>query len=112
MARLLSSVSRPVVLDADGITAASPDLISRRPGPTVLTPHAGEFRRFAGVAPGHRPAAELAVRTGATIVLKGNPTVVAGRERWVINSGGPELATIGTGDVLTGMIGALLGPGS
>jgi ADP-dependent NAD(P)H-hydrate dehydratase / NAD(P)H-hydrate epimerase len=107
VARLLHSVSRPVVLDADGINAASPDLISRRAGPTVLTPHAGEFRRFGGTAAGPSEAAGLAVRTAATIVLKGSPTVVAGRERWVVNSGGPELATIGTGDVLTGMIGAL-----
>ncbi len=107
VARLLHSVSKPVVLDADGINAASPDLISRRPGPTVLTPHGGEFRRFGGTAPGHVAVAELAVRISATIVLKGNPTVVAGRERWVVDSGGPELATIGTGDVLTGMIGAL-----
>ncbi len=107
VAKLLLSVAKPMVLDADGINAASPDLISRRPGPTVLTPHGGEFRRFVGNAPGHVAAAELAARTTSTIVLKGNPTVVAGRERWVVNSGGPELATIGTGDVLTGMIGAL-----
>jgi NAD(P)H-hydrate repair Nnr-like enzyme with NAD(P)H-hydrate dehydratase domain len=45
------------------------------------------------------------------VLLKGNPTVVAGRERWVVTSGGPELATLGTGDVLTGMVAALIARG-
>jgi NAD(P)H-hydrate epimerase len=57
-------------------------------------------------------ATALAQKLGAIVLLKGNPTVIAGSERpWIINSGGPELATIGTGDVLAGMLGALLAQG-
>ena len=87
--RLLTSLSQPVVLDADGITAASADLLSRRPAPTVITPHTGEFRRLIGEVPGHASAAVFAARTGTTVLLKGNPTVVAGRQQWVVGSGGP-----------------------
>jgi NAD(P)H-hydrate epimerase len=53
----------------------------------------------------------LADATGAVVVLKGNPTFVAGLELAVVDSGGPELATIGTGDVLAGLIAALLADG-
>jgi NAD(P)H-hydrate epimerase len=45
------------------------------------------------------------------VLLKGNPTVVAGTERWVVASGGPELATLGSGDVLTGLLAALIARG-
>ena len=74
--------------------------------PTVVTPHAGEFRRIADAEPDWEGAAALARDTGTVVVLKGNPTIVAGEQVWVVASGGPELATIGTGDVLTGMIAA------
>jgi ADP-dependent NAD(P)H-hydrate dehydratase / NAD(P)H-hydrate epimerase len=61
---------------------------------------------------GHREARSLAARTGAVVVLKGNPTFVSdGGVPRVVRSGGPSLATIGTGDVLAGMIGALLARG-
>ena len=93
----------PVVLDA-GSLHDHLDL-SGRSHDTVLTPHAGELRRLDG-----------AERTGAadlvTLVVKGNPTRVLGGGREIlVTSGGPELATIGTGDVLSGMISALCARG-
>lgn len=112
VARLLERWDRPLVLDADGITAASVPSLRGRRHPTILTPHAGEFGRLTGEAAGHEAAARLAAETGAVVVLKGNPTIVAGREKWVVTSGGPELATLGTGDVLTGMIAALVARGA
>lgn len=111
VAALLQGWERPLVLDADAIAAAGEAGLAARRHPTVLTPHAGEFRRLTGGEPGYRPASALAERTGAVVLLKGNPTVVAGRERWVIAAGGPELATLGTGDVLTGMLAALIARG-
>ncbi len=110
---LLRRWSGPVVLDADGINAlSSPGVLLERDGPIVITPHAGEFERFAGRPASYRAALELVAATGAVVLLKGNPTFVLGRRRWAITSGGPELATIGTGDVLAGMIGAFAAAGS
>jgi len=111
VAALLVGWDRPLVLDADAIAAAGVDRLAARRHPTVITPHAGEFQRLTGEEAGWRPAAALAERTGTVVLLKGNPTVVAGRERWVVTSGGPELATLGTGDVLTGMLAALIARG-
>jgi NAD(P)H-hydrate epimerase len=65
-----------------------------------------------GGEPTAENASALAASLGAVVVLKGTPTVIAGGDLpWLVNSGGPELATIGTGDVLAGMIGALLAQG-
>jgi ADP-dependent NAD(P)H-hydrate dehydratase / NAD(P)H-hydrate epimerase len=103
---------RPVVFDADALGAVTSEQLSTRSGPTVLTPHAGEFRRLAGSEPDPVAARALAGSTGAVVLLKGNPTIVTdGGTPWVVTSGGPELATIGSGDVLAGMIGALLARG-
>jgi hydroxyethylthiazole kinase-like uncharacterized protein yjeF len=111
VAGLLAGWDRPLVLDADGIGAAGLEALASRRNPTVITPHAGEFLRLTGGPAGYRQAAAVAERTGAVVLLKGSPTVVAGRERWVVTSGGPELATLGTGDVLTGMVAALIARG-
>ncbi len=101
-----------LVIDADGLNALPPPpVLVDRPGETILTPHAGEFRRIGGAEPTYRNAAEHAARSRATVVLKGNPTFVLGGERWVVTSGGPELASIGTGDVLTGMVAAFWAQG-
>ncbi len=109
---LLERWNRPVVLDADGINALhDPDLLRNRTAPTIITPHAGEFKRLTGGPTGYVEAAAFARETGATVLLKGNPTFVAGDELWVVDSGGPELATIGTGDVLTGVTAAFLASG-
>jgi len=109
--QILHRWDRPLVLDADGISGASIEALTNRAAPTVITPHAGEFERLTGEPASFGAAFELADRTGSVVVLKGNPTIIAGSERWAVLSGGPELATIGTGDVLAGMIGALVARG-
>ena len=107
----------PVVVDADGLTvlAAHPNLLTRRQAPTVLTPHAGEYARLAGAPPGADrvvAARRLAETFGATVLLKGNVTVIAGPDRVYLNpAGGSWAATAGSGDVLSGIIGALLAAG-
>lgn len=107
----------PVLVDADGLTlvAEDKDLLRRRTAPTVLTPHDREFERIAGpvgadrVGAARRAAADL----GVTMLLKGNATVVAdpGGAVWVNPTGTPWLATAGSGDVLSGLGGALLAGG-
>jgi ADP-dependent NAD(P)H-hydrate dehydratase / NAD(P)H-hydrate epimerase len=108
----------PVLIDADGLTilAAHPDLLATRRAPTVLTPHAGEFARLAGAPPGDdRVGAtrKLADALGATVLLKGNVTVIAdpGGPVYLNPAGQSWAATAGSGDLLSGMIGALLAAG-
>ena len=105
-----------VVLDADALWALSqlePDFLSRLGKPAVLTPHEGEFVRHLGgeLAPSREAAAERYARKhGCIMVLKGANTVVAfpdGRT-YVNRSGNPGLARGGSGDALTGIMGALL----
>ena len=107
----------PVLVDADGLTllAREPELVRSRTAPTVLTPHDREFERVAGpvgadrVGAARRAAAEM----GVTMLLKGNATVVAGPDgfAYVNPTGTPWLATAGSGDVLSGLAGALLAGG-
>jgi hydroxyethylthiazole kinase-like uncharacterized protein yjeF len=107
----------PVLVDADGLTllAQDKDLVRGRTAPTVLTPHDREFERVAGpvgadrVGAARRAAAEL----GVTLLLKGNATVVAAPDgrAYVNRTGTPWLATAGSGDVLSGLGGALLAGG-
>jgi hydroxyethylthiazole kinase-like uncharacterized protein yjeF len=108
----------PVLVDADGLTilAAHPDLVVNRTAPTLLTPHAGEFARLAGHPPGDdRVGAtrKLADALGATVLLKGNVTVIAdpGGPVYLNPAGQSWAATAGSGDVLSGVIGALLAAG-
>ncbi|WP_329405083.1 NAD(P)H-hydrate dehydratase [Nocardia vinacea] len=108
----------PVVIDADGLTllAADPGLVRGRTAPTVLTPHAGEFARLTGREVGQdRVAAvrDLAESWQLTVLLKGRATLVAtpGRPVLVNEAGGSWAATAGAGDVLSGIIGALLAGG-
>lgn len=101
-----------LLLDADGINAIADPGQLRRTGGTIITPHAGEFRRLTGEPASYEAAEALATATGATVLLKGNPTFVLGEGApWVITEGGPELATIGTGDVLTGLVASLWATG-
>ena len=112
--RLLAGSPRPAVVDADGLAAVGgppPD-----GGLRVLTPHEGEYRRMCGSPPGaDRVGAvrALAGRTGSVVLLKGSTTLVAtpGGDVRFVTSGGPRLATAGTGDVLAGVIGAFLALG-
>ena len=112
LSAVLEGRSGPVVIDADGLNALEgPAQLRGRDGDTVLTPHHGEFSRLSGETPGYKAAQRLAAASGATVLLKGGPTFVAGTTTWVVDTGGPELATIGTGDVLTGMVAALIARG-
>jgi hydroxyethylthiazole kinase-like uncharacterized protein yjeF len=109
VAGLVEGFTGTLILDAGALNVLEVDDLARsRSGGTVLTPHAGEFKRLTGSAPTPDSIRALAARTGVVVVAKGNPTLIAGDGRLVVvDSGGPELATIGTGDVLAGMIGAL-----
>jgi NAD(P)H-hydrate epimerase len=109
---IVTAWDRALVIDADALRALTPDLLRERSGPTVITPHAGEFEALAGEPASPPAAARLAEATGAVVLLKGSPTFVMGEQAWVVTSGGPELATIGTGDVLAGMVAALIARGS
>ncbi|MDQ3897833.1 MAG: NAD(P)H-hydrate dehydratase [Actinomycetota bacterium] len=119
--RLLTVAKVPVVLDADALFAlGSLDdparFLRSRPGPTVLTPHDGEFSRLAGCPPGPRRISavrHMAFTTGATVLLKGSTTIVAepGGDVLLSTAGDARLATAGSGDVLSGVIGALLAQG-
>jgi ADP-dependent NAD(P)H-hydrate dehydratase / NAD(P)H-hydrate epimerase len=117
--QVVSSTGAPVLVDGDGLSALGDDpaaAVAGRPGPTILTPHDGEFARLAGHPPdGDRLAAArgLAASTGAVVLLKGPTTVVAHPDGRALMStaGDARLATAGTGDVLAGVIGALLAEG-
>jgi hydroxyethylthiazole kinase-like uncharacterized protein yjeF len=118
--RLLASVLAtdvPVVVDADGITvlATQRDLLRARSAPTVLTPHDREFARIADGPGDDRlgSARAAAAALGATVLLKGDATVVAAPDgrAWINRTGTPWLGTAGSGDVLTGLIGSLLASG-
>lgn len=117
--RLLLHYSGPVVIDADALGAiGSPEEVASlgEPARLVLTPHDGEYRGLVGRLPGaDRVAAarELARRAGAVVLLKGPTTVVAeaGGAVRLVRAGDPRLATAGSGDVLTGIVVALLASG-
>jgi hydroxyethylthiazole kinase-like uncharacterized protein yjeF len=103
----------PVLVDADGLTllAEHPDWVRDRTAPTVLTPHDREFARVFGPVGDDRveAARRASAQLGCTVLLKGDRTVVADGERVYVNpTGTPVLATAGSGDVLSGLAGALL----
>lgn len=114
-AALVRSSPVPVVLDADGLRVLErdPRLALGAPSPIIVTPHDGEFTRLSGAAPSEdrlAAARGLAAALGVFVVLKGPTTVVAapsGTARFV-TSGNSRLATAGTGDVLAGVIGAVV----
>jgi NAD(P)H-hydrate epimerase len=117
---LAPRIEAPLLIDADGLNALGTDLglLRVRKAPTVLTPHAGELGRLLGCESAeiasHRLAkARLAsAESGAVVVLKGDDTIVADGDRVAVNAlDSPALATAGTGDVLSGTIGALLARG-
>jgi ADP-dependent NAD(P)H-hydrate dehydratase len=111
---LYEALEVPAVIDADALNALSQRGLSRPPGVRILTPHPGEFRRLVGdeELPIERQpdrAVELAREFGLVVVLKGHRTLVTDGQRQVRNtSGNPGMATGGTGDVLTGVITALV----
>ncbi len=119
--RCVESIERPLVVDADGLNALQGELerLRRRRAPTVLTPHPGEAARLlesdAATLNADRitAARRLADLSGAVVVLKGAGSIVAepGGRALIVPTGGPALASGGTGDVLTGLVAALLAAG-
>jgi ADP-dependent NAD(P)H-hydrate dehydratase / NAD(P)H-hydrate epimerase len=114
---VIGVIEAPLVLDADGLNAFAGEvgrIAARRP-PTILTPHAGELGRLLGrraeEIAAHRLAAvrEAAQAADAVVVLKGDDTIVSDGERVAVNVlAAPALATAGSGDVLSGILAALL----
>lgn len=123
LARLVAQVAGgfagPLILDADGLNHLAGHLeVLARPGPTILSPHVGEFSRLTGVASDQIPsrrrdlAREFAAKHGVVLILKGHGSVVTDGSRVAINpTGNPGMATGGTGDVLTGLLAAICAQG-
>jgi hydroxyethylthiazole kinase-like uncharacterized protein yjeF len=116
---ILHETEAPVILDADAITnLAGTDVLAKREAPTVVTPHAGELGRLLGSgarevsASRLRSARKAAEEHGCCVLLKGSDTLVIQDHRAAVNSTGDvALATAGTGDILSGVVGALLSRG-
>jgi NAD(P)H-hydrate epimerase len=118
---LVTGIDKPMVLDADGLNAMVGEirLFRERKAPLLITPHPGELARLYKVAPSDVQADRLAFARRAAaewraeVVLKGAGSIVASPEgEAVVNTtGNPGMASAGTGDVLTGIIGGLLAQG-
>lgn len=113
---VLQNFPGPVVLDADGINVLSGhiDILRGRPYATILTPHDGEFVRVGGVLNEDRIASTMkfAADSNSIVLLKGHRTVITdGKQCYVNTTGNPGMAVGGSGDVLAGIITALLGQG-
>lgn len=119
MIRALCASGKPVVVDADGLNALAGNLDALAGGNAVLTPHPGEMARLCGRSVGQvlenpvECASDLAMRLGVVVLLKGATTVIADPDGNVTfnTAGTPGLSKGGSGDVLTGIILALLGQG-
>ncbi len=122
MRGVVGKAGLPMVIDADGLNNISKDLgiiKESASSEVVLTPHPGEAARLLGVATKDiqadrmGSASRISEATGAVVVLKGANTIVAapGGEMFINTTGGPALASAGTGDVLAGVIGGLLAQG-
>lgn len=118
---LVSGCKQPVVLDADGLNAykGRADELKSHTGELIITPHRGEWQRLFGELP-PKPVAmidrlkEKAMGFGMTVLLKGNPTIVAdqGGNAYILPFGNSALAKAGSGDVLSGIIVSLLAQGA
>jgi NAD(P)H-hydrate epimerase len=116
---LVTQFSKPIVLDADGLNVlSSTPQVLRRDAPLVITPHPGEMARLIGAgaadiqASREAHAVGFAREFGVILVLKGHESLVTdGRRLYRNTTGNPGMATGGTGDVLTGLIAALIGQG-
>lgn len=116
--RTVLATDLPVLVDADGLTLLAADSapVRGRSAPTLLTPHAGEFARLTGVDPSDdriTHTRDLAARWGVTVLLKGRATVIADPHGGVLvnDAAGSAAATAGSGDVLSGIVGALMSTG-
>ncbi len=116
---LYRDIEKPLVVDADGLNAlATLDALPTAAGPRILTPHPGEFARLTGTdiktvqQAREEMAAEFAATHGCVVLLKGAGTIITDGRRIAVNStGNSGMATGGSGDVLTGLIAALLAQG-
>ncbi len=114
--RLYEEAPVPMVVDADALNALA-GALPKTDKIRILTPHPGEMGRLTGKSAKDVQAdrlglaQELANRSGATVVLKGDRTIIAfpDGETWVNPTGSPAMATGGTGDILTGMVAGLIG---
>ena len=119
LGRLMRSATCPMVLDADALNIISQDnsLLEAIPAGSVITPHPGELRRLVGNTSSHKElverAALLTSKYGITVVVKGAPTITITPDgtAYVNTTGNPGMATGGSGDVLTGIVLALLAQG-
>ena len=120
LVRKALDLPKPLVLDADGLNVLEGDAerLKTRSYPTVITPHPAELARLLGWTTREVQGARLHAvheareRFGCVVLLKGYRTLIADPTRVVVNpTGGPELATAGTGDVLTGIVAALIAQG-
>lgn len=119
--RLIKSIKKPIVLDADGINAlvGSPGMLKKTNVPFVITPHPGEMARLIGVNPQDliKERREIAVSFAhdyrVTTVLKGHKTIIASPDGsfYLNETGNPGMATAGSGDILSGMIGSFMAQG-
>jgi len=115
---MIKQLTIPLIIDADGINALSDEitLLSRYKAPLIITPHPGELSRLLHISVKEiqkeriGSALTLAKNTGGIVLLKGARTVIADKEgnAWINSTGNPGMATGGSGDVLTGIIGGLL----
>jgi NAD(P)H-hydrate epimerase len=117
---LYERFARPAVFDADALNALAhhPDRLAQHAGPRVLTPHPGEFARLTGKTITEVQAARIelardfARRNQVVVILKGHQSCITDGQRLALNTtGNPGMATGGTGDVLTGIVAALLAQG-
>lgn len=114
---IIRHCSCPLVLDADGINAASAhiDVVREAACPIILTPHEGEFRRLTQASETDRISGTIALakELGAVVLRKGHRTVISdGEQAYVNQTGNAGMATGGSGDVLAGILTALLGQGA
>jgi NAD(P)H-hydrate epimerase len=113
---LYRTASQPLVVDADALNALAehPDELALKAGPRILTPHPGEFARLSGTKTASRDAQiaaahQLAGEKGLIVLLKGHRTMITdGTDEATNETGNPGMATGGCGDVLTGVITALV----
>ncbi|MCI0451178.1 MAG: NAD(P)H-hydrate dehydratase [Candidatus Latescibacteria bacterium] len=119
----VASAHKPIVVDADALSAFADhaDELARGNAARVITPHDGELKRLMGDSENEstpigrlKDTAEVAKRLKVTLVRKGAPTLIASPDGsvWINSSGSSALATGGTGDVLTGLVGSLLAQGA
>ncbi len=112
---LVQYIKQPLVIDADALFALSdnPSILKSRPGPSILTPHAGEFKRLINrlddYSPTWQDAKKFSQEYGVSLLLKGAPSLIASPsgEITVNSTGYAGMATAGSGDVLSGVIASL-----